>query len=218
VKFIDPTGMFIDDYFNEFGKYLGTDNSVSQNIRIIPQKQFELNKEELVDANGIIEASLATQMSELHSTAAISTDASLSIFQHYNPTDLPLNDVRSDNPSSEIDTRFRVSPRTQKAVDIGIDVKGFKAMEISDNIPEIKNILVHEKQHYSDFKTLGYDAYNALEKNSLEQRAVTAQIKDPSFKQMRLKIQNSIIKYGNDFGLPTPLKSTPLFINSNQRR
>lgn len=40
IKFIDPTGMFYDDYYNYKGEYLGTDNKITDNIRIISTKDF----------------------------------------------------------------------------------------------------------------------------------------------------------------------------------
>ena len=40
IRFIDPNGMWVDDYYNEFGNYLYTDNKTTDNIRIIKQKDW----------------------------------------------------------------------------------------------------------------------------------------------------------------------------------
>ncbi|MFO7999737.1 MAG: RHS repeat-associated core domain-containing protein [Marinilabilia sp.] len=37
LKFIDPDGMRIDDYFNEKGEYLGEDNAETDKIKVIDQ-------------------------------------------------------------------------------------------------------------------------------------------------------------------------------------
>ena len=41
IKYIDPTGMVIDDYYNEYGEYLYTDTQETDNIRIIKQSDWE---------------------------------------------------------------------------------------------------------------------------------------------------------------------------------
>jgi hypothetical protein len=53
IRFIDPNGMNYDDYYNEFGKYLYTDNKITDNIKIIKQKDWDkiqaFNTEAILD-------------------------------------------------------------------------------------------------------------------------------------------------------------------------
>jgi RHS repeat-associated protein len=45
IKRIDPTGMFYDDYFNQQGKYLGTDNDLnSDKVRVMDNTTWEANR------------------------------------------------------------------------------------------------------------------------------------------------------------------------------
>ena len=41
IRFIDPDGMFADDYYNKEGKYLGSDNASTNDIRIVDDKVFQ---------------------------------------------------------------------------------------------------------------------------------------------------------------------------------
>jgi hypothetical protein len=82
--------MWYDDYFNRDGVYLGTDNSSTDNVRIINEGQYNLNK----GSDGSIDPAIGTSMSMLHSQSGISTDASLAIYEHYNPTGLALTNAQ----------------------------------------------------------------------------------------------------------------------------
>ena len=78
LRFIDPTGMTIDDYYNEYGKYLYTDTQTSDNIRIIKQSDWESIKEthgqELYNTS---QSSLGL-ISDLHQSSKAINNAGLS--------------------------------------------------------------------------------------------------------------------------------------------
>lgn len=196
-----------DDYFNENGKYLGTDNSETDNIRIMNEGQWNLNKEE----DGTIDPMIGTGMSTLHSQSNINTGASLSIFQHYNSTGLKLinGDSGSEGGGMEINTI------NGKLSHIIVDIAGFKRSRVTDHSFEIRNIFVHENKHVTDFKAWGLTTYNSIPRAIIEQRAIMTQIKDPTFNLMRPVMQREVRRYGERYGMlfniqsPTPLLKTP---------
>ena len=93
MKRIDPNGMLFDDYFNRKGQYLGTDNSKTDYIRIIDQEQWDINKEK----DGTIDPTIGEKISTPHSQSGVSADATISIYKHYNPTNV---EVESNNDIS----------------------------------------------------------------------------------------------------------------------
>jgi hypothetical protein len=207
----------MDDYYNESGTYLGTDDAKTQQVRIMQQQIFDLNKEELVGADGIMDASLASAlgMSALHSECNIGAEASLAVYQHYNPTDLSVFDVSNSGSfiAGTTGMAFTWHLSTGKIEGIGIDIEGLKNAKISDNVSEIKSLFTHEAKHYSDFKDWGLNVYNdyKFKNNNLsEQRAISAQMKDPTFIQTRQGFQQSIIEYANKNGMLFPLKPNAL--------
>src|SRR5690554_136744 len=94
VKYVDPTGMFVedydDDYFNKQGEYLGSDNAQTDNVRIIEQNIWDANK--IIDGgNGeSIDYNVGNENSIAFSESNLSNDEQLAVYQYYNPTDLTL--------------------------------------------------------------------------------------------------------------------------------
>lgn len=178
-------------YFSYNGAYLGSDNSSTRKAKVIDAGQWMS-----LSNDGIsIDKDLGAEISTLHSESNISTNSSLNIYQHYNQTDLKV--VDKAGPQGKIQALFEYDEKSKTAVDIALDVNAFKKWKICDNIPEIQSYFIHESQHYSNFKTMGYDLYSNTLESSRERLAVTAQMKDPSWQLMRPGVQNGFSKYGN---------------------
>jgi RHS repeat-associated protein len=201
MRYIDPTGMFYDDYFSYQGKYLGTDNSATDYVRVVDEGQYNLNKE----ADGSIDPIIGTSMSKLHSQSGVSTDVSLAIFEYYNPTGLSLKNVDL-GPKSDGGEMVVRAKNGVLASHIDADIKGFINSKVSDHSSEIKNIFVHENKHITDFKNMGAKLYYSTPMAILEQRAVITQMADPTFQQMRPFMQNAVKSYGIRFGMSFDMK------------
>jgi len=198
--FIDPDGMRIDDYFNQFGKFLGKDNATSDRVRIISQEEWEKNKTVTNDGVETIDHSIGSNNSVLHSEANLPTEASLAVYDHYNPTDLNL--LEDKDSGSAWGMSFNAfSKNGDIQVSIKVKLKGNKEQKISDNANEIIHLFSHEEQHNSDFKTLGLEGYISIGKSRREQRAVTTQINHDSFGKTRSGFQRAVKSYGGRFGL-----------------
>ena len=200
VRLIDPNGLNIDDYFNEFGKYLGTDNATSHNVKIISQDSW--NAAKTINENKVetIDHKLGNSLSYNPSEIEQSTEAALSIYDHYNPTDLPLTDnVKGIFKKDQTGMAFQNDE--QKAVNIAVDIIGLKKNKVSDNADEIINFFSHEKAHCDDFDQKGATEFNKTSKNDRERIAIPIQMKDKTFKDMRPGIQDQIIEKANKLGL-----------------
>ena len=84
IKFVDPDGCMIDDYFSKEGKYLGSDDAETKNVRIIKVSDWESLEQ---DENGKVDHALANQLSTSFSDASeqtMSESAQLEVYQHYN--------------------------------------------------------------------------------------------------------------------------------------
>ena len=152
MKFIDPDGKRIDDYFDFKGKYLGTDNAVTDFIRIMDENQWNMLSE-----NGVINPELGTHIGQLHSEASLSKSASLSIYEHYNPTGLSLADAKLGQFGEG--TGMEVKFKDGKLSNLDVDIEGFSRSGIADHFSEVKNLFIHENKHVTDFKEWGYDKF-----------------------------------------------------------
>jgi hypothetical protein len=197
--------MFIDDYFNKEGKSLGKDNATTDNVRIIDQKVWDENKK--VDENDkkeTIDHDKGAELSKSHSDASnsgeIDAGASMDIYQHYNPTDLPLEN------SANI-SKGGMAFSYEDGIKIKIDLKESLSAGVGNSAGVMKNIFAHEKTHYSDFKTLGIDGYKALGPTKRERHALSVQINDPSYTSPNIGIiMKSIENYAAFYDYPLPLK------------
>jgi hypothetical protein len=64
---------------------------------------------------------------------------------------------------------------------MSVRVDGNKHHNVSDNANHIINIFAHENQHYSDFRAMGFDAYNRMGSRERERRAFNAQMQHESW-------------------------------------
>jgi len=176
VKYIDPTGMFYDDYFNQWGKYLGTDNSSTDYVRVMDDSQWSMHS----NGDGTIDPEIGVLAGVLHSGSDISTEASLEIYQHYNSTGMPLaNTVRGafkNGSTGMITQSIKGNP-----IRVDVDVAGFKEAKFSDHSNEIKNFFVHEGQHVGDMKVMGYNLKDSPSHEMGEARAIQTQMSHPTY-------------------------------------
>ncbi|WP_321333063.1 RHS repeat-associated core domain-containing protein [uncultured Bacteroides sp.] len=176
MKYIDPTGMFYDDYFNQYGKYLGTDNSSTDYVRVMDDSQWSMNS----NGDGTIDPEIGVSVGALHSESTINTEASLGIYQHYNSTGMPLdNTVRGafkKGSTGMITQSIKGNP-----VRVDVDVAGFKEAGYSDHSNEIKNFFVHEGQHVGDMKLMGYNLKGSPSDKMGEARAIQTQMSHSTY-------------------------------------
>ena len=100
VKLVDPDGEEIDDYFSFDGKYLGSDNAETNNVRIISTARWnyiQTNRNELIDHDVGCVSSVSFSEASSNSTNSMSTDAQLSVYNHYNTTNYPVTQAQRDN-------------------------------------------------------------------------------------------------------------------------
>ena len=195
LKYRDPSGnRWVDEddhYFTENGKYLGSDNSATDKIRIIEQEKWDKYGENISfkgeDGETMISQAAAHLLSKDLSEANLSNRAALNVFKHYNPTDyrLILGNGTSDMTTSGANKT------------IAVNIEKLNQLKSSDHFNEIKNIFSHERQHVIDFKK-GRDPSNVKE---WEQRAVKTQMADPTYPLTRPVFQKRVIRYGIDNNL-----------------
>ena len=205
VRFIDPTGMMIDDYFNENGKYLVKDEATTDNVKITSQQSWDVTKTVNSDGTESIDHANGAAISIDNSAANLSTGAELSVYDHYNPTNLTINAAQNENGSSG--AGFWAT-RKNGVITTGfeINIQGNKTGDkIANHANEIKNIFSYEEKHNNDFIELGFNGYFNMSDNQKESRAVQTQMNQSTFKDMRPIIQQKAIEYGIRFGMIYPI-------------
>ncbi len=211
IRFIDPDGMIVDDYFNNDGIYLGSDEAKTDNVKIMEQKDWDANRTVDSDGTESIDNTLGESLSSNHSESGISEEASLSVYNHYNPTDLSLEAKKNETGSGGM--TFHATKKNGKTSErIDIKLEGNKKNKFSDHANEITNLFEHEKQHYEDYKSIGFDAYKKTSKNRTESRAVSNQMKHSSFKGTRTGYQKAVKSYGLKHGMLFPIKPRTVII------
>jgi len=208
IKFIDPTGMWYDDYFNYKGSYLGTDNSNTDNIRIIDEGEWNRNKVE----DGTMDPSLGTQISVLHSKAALSNEASFNIFSHYNPTKLSTTMRTTGGANMAYSRTSKKSTGELTSETLKINPIILKKDGYADKINDIKNIFAHEKGHYDHFHKVGKDIYNKLSNSQKEFQAFSAQMNDPTWSQTSQNLKDHVDLYMRSVGISI-IKVEPISIS-----
>jgi len=206
VKYIDPTGMFVDDYFNENGTYLGKDEAITDNVKITSQQSWDATKTVNSDGSESIDHATGAARSIDNSSANLSTNAELSVYNHYNPTGQTLNATSPESGNGG--AAFWATKDKNGVIKTGIEVniEGNKSMKIADHANEIKNIFTHEDVHKNDFNQLGYDGFKNMSKDSKESRAIQTQRDNSTFPLMSPEIQQKVIKYGLINGIILPIK------------
>ena len=199
-------GRKIDDYFTKDGKYLGTDDAKTDNVRIIDESEWK--KQSSVMGTMIIH-DVGNDLSESPTDAEVSENAQMNIYNYYNPTDLTL---LKDN-SGDYNMTFRVEiiesivngnivSTSSSAKEIGINVKRNYVSGYINNAADIKSLFEHEATHYNDFKSFPekYLEIRETNNNRLELRAITNQLNQGYYKYCSDNFKKGIMTYSEEFG------------------
>ena len=81
LRYIDPDGMVVDDYFNQDGEYLGPDDAETDNVKIMDQSTWDKNKTVNEDGSESIVHEVGEVASVDHSKANLSEDATLKVYR-----------------------------------------------------------------------------------------------------------------------------------------
>ena len=185
IKLVDPDGRMIDDYFSKDGKYLGTDNAKTDNIRIIDEGRWNELSE-----NGVINHDVGYDNSESFSSAhpSMDEDAQLNVYQHYNPTKYELFATSSKRSPKK---PGMITITKNKKSRIGIYLKeNFEGIIIADHANEIINSFVHEDRHAKDHKR-----NPNLTESEYEDSALEAQFYHNSWNGCRPQFRHAITDY-----------------------
>ena len=198
LRLVDPDGREIDDYFSKQGKYLGSDNATTNNVRIISEDVWNgLHK----DPMGRIDKNVGYVLSTDFATASqtdMSVESQLLVYQHYNPTNYNIENLNNEGNN----WGMRTTQSNRECPVIKIRLKGNSTgLEICNNAEEIKNLFAHEKGHIQQCQTIGFSSYKQLTKNDQETYAVRTQMSDPSWGKTRQSFKKSFIEYGKKHGL-----------------
>jgi len=198
VKLVDPDGREIDDYFTESGRFLGSDNAKTDNVRIISETTWNgLSK----TIDGKIDHWVGYALSSDFATETrngMSTDAQLAVYNHYNPTDYNLVELNSEKDS------WGMRTTQQKYNDPLIKIRLYGnsiGLEVCNHSNEIRNLFFHEKGHIDQCQSIGFNKYRQISTNRQEVYAVKAQMTDQTWILTRQEYQAGFIKYGAKHGL-----------------
>jgi len=191
MRFIDPDGRLIDDYFNRKGEYLGSDESTTDNIQIIGQSSWDFNK--TVNGNSVesIPHDKGAVYSDNITDVSLSNKAVISIINHY---DNQIKDI-SKSPNVEIRTEYSTDKRELMSAERGIskinvNVREGKISSFLKTASNIVNSLVHEHAHLNGEK---------LSEKSDELRSIKAQKNHSSFKKTTSEYKELINRYEKEF-------------------
>jgi uncharacterized protein RhaS with RHS repeats len=210
ISIFDVAGL--SDYFDVNGNYLGTDNTDDDYVRVISQENW--NNIQVTDDDGNVSVNVEQGM-ELSTAFSEATDmseeATLAVYDHYNPTDLDL--AAKQNETGAGGLTFHAEKKEGKTSErIDVKIEGNRKTKIADHANEITNTFAHEEQHYNDYKELGFDGFRNMPKDRREQRAVSTQMKHESFKGTRPGFQRAVIEYGKKYGMLFPLTPRPAVV------
>jgi hypothetical protein len=188
---VDPDGL--NDYFTENGKYLGSDISKDDNVRIMSEKTW--NSIQQVDDEGELfvddKVGMDKNVSKKASESDLSDQATLGIIKHYSNTG---SEMEIDNSLSGL--QFNVSDNANtgelhfKGIKVG--AKNLKNSGFIDNANNIKSMLIHEEKHESDYNTLGRQGYLNIPRAEREIRAYTVQVNHESWGKSTKRFRESV--------------------------
>ena len=185
LQWVDPSGELFGDYFDQYGKYLGSDGIDDGNVYIILNKNISWvlnNCSYQSDEHGVVffdkyASNYASRPSEM----SLSEDAIFKIVEHYNCTTLPLE--KGDKTKDEL-----LTTRTLE-IDINNDGKIdlYKQKLLCNTMAWINNILSldnyynirssydHESHHIETFIAMGGSAYVGVSNPVREINAINYQ-------------------------------------------
>ena len=194
IMVVDPNGE--DEYFNEYGFYLGSDNSESNNVRMITQNDWDffknVNEDDMMES---ISADFGTAVGSLISESdpsVFSDDAILGVYQHYGleSGNFEICEIKNSIESNinEFESGKYGMGYQSSTGNLYVPVSRNRKMALYDNLYNIINTFDHEYKHKID---------KALDKNVREINADNYQMTTSSwkntttqFKDMRLRDLN----------------------------
>ena len=158
IKVIDPNGE--DEYFNENGIYLGTDNSETNNVRMITQDDWNLFKNTDDSNNENIDPTVGTMFGSLISESDASSfpdEAILGVYQHYGSAEgfeiNAIKDAATFPGGYGIGTdEFNMAYHNESG-NVYIPITEMRQKSLYNNLYNIKNCFAHEKGHQMDKDT-----------------------------------------------------------------
>ena len=191
IMYSDRTGLAADKYFDETGKPLG-DDKVGNNIRIIPQSQFNMltnnGQEDLTNIENVLKQSSSLLSDYINGQdKGLQEDFQLKIYQHFNPTDLKLENNTSINNMA---FSYGIKGKNLKIL---VNLQG--NLNYVDNYDNVTNMFEHEKKHYIDYKLMGHDRFMNFDTFLKEQRAIKAQMEHDSWINTSDRFKMGVLKY-----------------------
>ena len=194
VKLVDPNGEEIGDYFNQNGKYLGTDCVDDGKIHIIQDNVWKNLKDDISwegnDGTRVISQSIGEIISDNPSSLNLSDDAIQKIVGHYNTTGLKLN--RGNDGA--LNTEFNGNEESY-TVKLTINIEKWKNNKSLDNYYDIKSSFDNEKGHIKQCKEIGIEKFNSLTPYQQEKYAVDYQKSQPAFSRTSDKYKKRVDTY-----------------------
>jgi hypothetical protein len=189
--------MWYDDYFNRDGVYLGTDNSTSEQVRVMDQGAWEANK----SGDGTIDHDTGVANSSLHSKSGIAEKASINIYKHYN-----TQNRRLIADKGEYLMQNKVASIGNEIIDnyIKVDLKNLSKDGVADQINDIISSFVHENTHGDDFNNWGISKMEKMSKETMETRALSAQAKHSSWEKTTDNYKRMMSNYANSLNVIVP--------------
>jgi len=198
---IDPNGE--DDYFSDSGQFIGKDNAKTDFVRIVNDEKITDKQREQLQA-GTFNNKAGEKVSDMITDKSLSKSAIINIVNHY---DKELGQVEGKSPNIVkgllVSEKTIMQAESNNKLRIGVTKDGDlrKINPLLNTASNIKNTLVHEYKHFSDY------ARKPLPDNSVhrELRAIEAQRAHPTWEnttnEYRLNIEfiwldKSAIKWG----------------------
>lgn len=216
LRFIDPDGRRVDDYFNKRGTYLGSDNANTDFIRIVDENKltnYVANNPSPMTAGvevavglstGTLDNTVGQQVSTPIENTNLSPDAITNIVTHY---DNQLTNTGVNLETAKLETKSMEKSVVMKAVKgstqgvLGIKFGGRESIKINridgkvqpllNTGSNVTNTLVHERTHIPDNRT-------GMSTKQKEIRAINAQKQHPSYKKTTQEYQQNINNYEQD--------------------
>ena len=193
IMVVDPNGE--DEYFNEFGMYLGTDNSKTNNVRMIKQDDWNLFMNIDDNNNENIDPSVGTMFGSLISESDATTfsdEAILGVYQYYGLSEgfdtKAVKDAATYPKDFGIGTNEFSMAYDNESGNVYIPITEIRKKSLYDNFYNIKNCFSHEKGHQMDKQTpLGH-------RKDREINAINHQIRSPSWHQTTPEYKQQVYK------------------------
>ena len=213
MKLVDPDGKEIDDYFSKDGKYLGSDNALTHNVRIISEDNWEsLYKDESGRVCHDDAYVLSYSFSEA-SSHGMSEKAQLSVYQHYNLTGYSIEPLPEEDahPQGRGMSTLITTEDGDKAMVEHLYVKlganrmpNINGEALCDNADEIVSCFVHERNHIRRAIKMGYRKWLMLSKTrsgrkNIEESAIKSQKEHSSWEGCREYFKKGVEEYDKEF-------------------